>query len=248
MQRDSRGLMRDRPARRVQKSDSPGYRVHFARMLNAPRRQQFLEEMTKAGWDLLLLYGHSWRKDFFRSLVNFNFFGPHAVAALTSNGDLSILVAHPWDQDPMAEGVDATIRCSSDFGRGLEQLLTGFPVSKVAIAGIELMEARFVDAVQRHTAAEPVSATALVERIRRFKTPEEIEILKAGRLAGRSRLSAFREHYRSGDGGIRTGRRSRSVPEDARRRGQLHAHRFRRNGSVSECDRRRNVAFGRATT
>jgi len=174
--------MRDRPALRVQKSDSPGYRVHFAPMLNAPRRQQFLEEMTKAGWNLLLLYGHSWRKDFFRSLVNFNFFGPHAVAALTPNGDLSILVAHPWDQDPMADGVDATIRCSPDFGRGLEQLLAGFPAAKVAIAGIELMEARFVDAVQRHTAAEPVSATALVERIRRFKTPEEIELLKEAAL------------------------------------------------------------------
>src|SRR5206468_632050 len=55
-------------------------------MLNLERRQQFLTLMDESGWDTLLLYGDTARKDFFRSLVNFNFFGPHAVAALTSNG------------------------------------------------------------------------------------------------------------------------------------------------------------------
>ena len=52
-------------------------------MMNKQRREQFLELMDKSEWDVLLLYGHSWRKDFFRSLVNFNFFGPHALAVLS---------------------------------------------------------------------------------------------------------------------------------------------------------------------
>src|SRR5207245_1607045 len=32
-------------------------------MLNPKRRQQFADLMVECGWDLLLLYGHSWRKD-----------------------------------------------------------------------------------------------------------------------------------------------------------------------------------------
>ncbi|HYR88243.1 MAG TPA: hypothetical protein VE422_29455, partial [Terriglobia bacterium] len=65
-------------------------------MINQERRKQFLDLMAESGWDRLLLYGHSWRKDFFRSLVNFNFFGPHAVAVLSKSGELSILLSHPW--------------------------------------------------------------------------------------------------------------------------------------------------------
>jgi len=53
--------------------------------------------MSESAWDVLLLYGHSWRKDYFRSMVNFNFFGPHAVAALARSGETSFLVSHPWD-------------------------------------------------------------------------------------------------------------------------------------------------------
>src|SRR5438105_3573867 len=73
----------------------PPAEVHCAAMLNMERRRQFLDLMAESGWDVLLLYGHSWRKDFFRSLVNFNFFGPHAVAALTKANELSIVFSHP---------------------------------------------------------------------------------------------------------------------------------------------------------
>jgi Xaa-Pro aminopeptidase len=153
-------------------------------MLNSPRRQQLLEEIRQSGWDLLLLYGHSWRKDFFRSLVNFNFFGPHAVAALSSSGGLSILVAHPWDQDSIVKLGSIPVRCSADFSHGLQSLLSESAGPRIAVAGLELMEARFADVVRKHSLAEPVSATALVETRRRFKTAEEIEFVKAAaRLA-----------------------------------------------------------------
>ena len=68
-------------------------------MLNVERRRQFLDLMSESGWDVLLLYGHSWRKDFFRSLINFNFFGPHAVAALTRSNEVSIVFSHLWDSE-----------------------------------------------------------------------------------------------------------------------------------------------------
>jgi len=153
-------------------------------MLNAQRRRHFLDAMTESGWDLLLLYGHSWRKDFFRSLVNFNFFGPHAAVALSRSGEISILLSHSWDYELLAENIDAETDWDPAFGNGLDRLVTRCGSARIAIAGIELMEAGFVETVRQRTGAEPVSATAVVEKLRRFKRPEEIEIVRrAARLA-----------------------------------------------------------------
>ena len=131
--------------------------------------------MAESGWDVLLLYGHSWRKDYFRSLVNFNFFGPHAAAALERSGEVSIALSHPWDHEALVSHVEAATRWSPDFGRLLAESIG----ANTAIAGLELMEARFAAPF-----GKPVSATAAVEQLRRFKTPEEIEIVRqAARLA-----------------------------------------------------------------
>ena len=78
-------------------------------MLNVERHQQFLSLMDESGWDTLLFYGNTSRKDFFRSLINFNFFGPHAVAALERKG-ISIVVSHPWDHELLKDAVDANVR------------------------------------------------------------------------------------------------------------------------------------------
>jgi Xaa-Pro aminopeptidase len=142
-------------------------------MLNLERRRQFLDLMSESGWDVLLLYGHSWRKDFFRSLVNFNFFGPHAVAALTRSNELSVVLSHPWDHELLADRLDAMVTLETDFMVAIRRLMSG----RTAVAGREFMEARFVD-------ASTVSATAAIEVLRRSKTAEEIEFIKqAARLA-----------------------------------------------------------------
>jgi len=142
-------------------------------MLNVERRRQFLDLMSESGWDVLLLYGHSWRKDFFRSLINFNFFGPHAVAALTRSNEVSIVFSHPWDSEFLRNHVDATVTWERDFGVAVRRLMSG----RTGIAGREFMEARFVDDTT-------LSATAAIEALRRIKTPHEIEFLKqAARLA-----------------------------------------------------------------
>jgi Xaa-Pro aminopeptidase len=142
-------------------------------MVNQKRREQYLRLMADRGWDVLILYGHSWRKDFFRSLVNFNFFGPHALAVLTSSNEMSIAVSHPWDLEWLSNSVDARVACSAEFGKEVAGPRNG----KTAIAGMELMEARFVP-------DGAISATAEIERVRRVKTGEEVEILKqAARLA-----------------------------------------------------------------
>jgi len=142
-------------------------------MLNLERRRQFIDLMTQSNWDVLLLYGHSWRKDFFRSLINFNFFGPHAVAALTRSNEISVVLSHPWDSELLAGQLDAAVSWDSNFGAALRRLVSG----KTAIAGREFMEARFVDEAT-------VSATARIEALRRVKTRQEIDILRrAAQLA-----------------------------------------------------------------
>jgi Xaa-Pro dipeptidase len=144
--------------------------------LNQSRQARLIELMTENGWDVLLLYGHAWRKDFFRCLVNANFSGPYAVAALQRSGEINALVSHPWDADLIASALNGAAACARDFATGLRQFT---PVAKsVAVAGLELMEARFVHAIRDALGAMPVSATAAVEELRRVKDPIEIDCLK----------------------------------------------------------------------
>ena len=133
-------------------------------IVNQHRRLQLIDLMTERGWDSILLYGHGWRKDFFRCLVNFNYSGPHAAASLTRSGDLTVAVADPWDYELLSAALDTPVAFESDFSRSV-----GRPS---AIAGMDFMEMRFLEGV------EAVSATAEVEELRRVKTLEEIGYLK----------------------------------------------------------------------
>jgi Xaa-Pro dipeptidase len=146
-------------------------------MLNQNRLRQLTDLMSARNWDTLFLYGHTWRKDFFRCLVNVNFSGPHAVAALDRSGDLEVIAVDPWDAELISE---SGLRVST--ASNLEQALASRAAGRVAIAGMELMEARFITAID----AVPESATFDVEELRRVKDAEEIDcIRKAADLADR---------------------------------------------------------------
>ncbi len=122
-----------------------------------------MDLMVERGWDSILLYGNGWRKDHFRGLVNVNYCGPFGAAHLTRSGELTVMLADPWDRD--------LVPSAREF--------TGDLPKASAIAGLEWMESQFVN-------GSPVSATADVEELRRVKTPEEIEWLRqAAELADR---------------------------------------------------------------
>jgi len=140
--------------------------VQQPHVLNTTRLSQLTALMAQKNWDYLLLYGHNWRRDFFRSLVNFGFFGPHAAVRLSRSGDLSLLTSHPWDAETLRGLLDAPVEYSGDFQQGLQRLSR----PRTAVAGLELMEARFV-----HLFPAVESATALVENLRRIKTAGEID-------------------------------------------------------------------------
>ena len=142
--------------------------------------------MTEQGWDTLVFYGHTWRKDFFRYLVNANFSGAHAAAALSRSGDVRVILADPWDYEMAAATLGSSVCLERDFAKGLSKLVSATQGATVAIAGMELMEARFVDAVRQAGKRAPVSASPAVEELRRIKSPDEIErIQKAADLADR---------------------------------------------------------------
>jgi len=127
--------------------------------------------MAEQGWDVLCFYGHAWRKDFFRYLLNVNFSGPWAMAFLDRSGEVRVTVSDPWDAElfPAMEVGQAFLPAS------------GFPAgSVVAIAGLELMETRQVEAL----GITPISATAQIEELRRVKSPAELAcIRRAAELA-----------------------------------------------------------------
>jgi Xaa-Pro aminopeptidase len=155
-------------------------------MLNRERHRQFLALMAERGWDLLLFYGDNWRKDLFRCLVNVNFQGPQAVAALFKSGEVRVIVTDAWDLEPVATEVDGKVSLALKLGEGLTTLLAKESAAVVAINGLEHMEARYVQLVRAASRSAPVSATLDVEEIRRMKTPEEIGWIKqAADLADR---------------------------------------------------------------
>jgi Xaa-Pro dipeptidase len=136
--------------------------------LNQTRLTQLTSLMAEHNWDLLLLYGHTWRKDYFRCLVNFNFSGPHAVAALDRSGEVKVIFSDPWDAEALPGAIFAP-----DFAAALP---TG---GAIAIAGKEIMQARF-------TSPDHVSATYLVEELRRVKSEDElVRIRRAAELSDR---------------------------------------------------------------
>ncbi len=143
-------------------------------MLNRERLSQLKDLMAERGWDLLLLYGHTWRKDFFRCLINVNFSGPHALAAVNRSGEVRAVMSDPWDAELVTD-----CPASADFLQGLTELASGG--GAIGIAGMEMMEARFVQVF-----SNPVSASFDVEEIRRVKTPREMQLMRqAADLADR---------------------------------------------------------------
>jgi Xaa-Pro dipeptidase len=155
--------------------------------LNPQRKKEFLDLMAQRGWDLLLFYGDTWRKDHFRCLVSVCFTGPQAVAVLTKEGEVRAVVTHPWDIEPVQVATGGSVTYAPRLVEGLKSTLRDAGKAVVAINGLEQMEARFVRAVREAcSGATPATATADVEEIRRVKTQEEIEwIRKAALLADR---------------------------------------------------------------
>jgi Xaa-Pro aminopeptidase len=152
--------------------------------LNPARREQFLDLMAQRGWDLLLFYGDTWRKDHFRCLVSVCFNGPQALAVLSKEGEVRAFVTHPWDIEPVRAATGGSVTYVPKLVDGLKSAVR--KSASVAINGLEQMEARFVRAVHDASGKTAVSATADVEEIRRVKTQEELEwIRKAAALADR---------------------------------------------------------------
>jgi Xaa-Pro dipeptidase len=139
-----------------------GERLAVSIVVNEHRRKQLLDLMVERGWDSLLLYGNAWRKDPFRSLVNFNFSGDHALARLSRSGDVTVAFSDPWDAE-----IASAVALQPEFTKA-------FAGGASAVAGLEFMEERFVAACGKL----PVSATADVEELRRVKTAEEIGYIK----------------------------------------------------------------------
>lgn len=154
--------------------------------LNPQRKKEFLELMARRGWDMLLFYGDTWRKEHFRCLVSVCFTGPQAVALLTKEGEVRAVVTHPWDVDPVKSGTGGAVTYVPRLVEGLKKLLHDAGKAVVAVNGLEQMEARFARTVTEMSGAALASATADVEEIRRVKTQEEIEVIrKAAELADR---------------------------------------------------------------
>src|SRR6185312_13136967 len=162
----------------------PGERTMLK--LNPQRKKESLELMARRGWDLLLFYGDTWRKDHFRCLVSVCFSGPQALAVLTKEGEVRAVVTHPWDVEPVKSATGGSVTYAPRLLEGLKSTLRDVGKAVVAINGLEQMEARFLRAVKDACGGSAASATADVEEIRRVKTAEELEwIKKAAKLADR---------------------------------------------------------------
>jgi len=152
--------------------------------LNKTRLADLVKLMEEHSWNAVILYGHSWRKDFFRCLLNVGFVGNHAAVVVVRSGDCCVLVADSWDRESVQAVFDGEILLAPDFDQALHARLVGYQGQRVAIAGLEFMESRFVETVRRATGISPISASLAVEELRRVKTADEVAHLEqACRLA-----------------------------------------------------------------
>jgi Xaa-Pro aminopeptidase len=155
-------------------------------MLNRDRYEQFIALMRERGWDLLLFYGDGWRRENFRCLINLSYCGPHALILLSRSGELTTIVTHPWDVEPVCTASGGKVILVRQLAVGLREALAGARAAVTAVNGLEQMEARFVAALRERLDWPPVSATLEVEELRRIKTPWEIDQLRrAAALADR---------------------------------------------------------------
>ncbi|HVV44686.1 MAG TPA: Xaa-Pro peptidase family protein, partial [Bryobacteraceae bacterium] len=111
-------------------------------------------------------------------LVNLNFSGPHSLAAISGSGEVQLLVSDPWDFEGASVSGGNPAMLAREFARGLTRLMADWKSARVAVAGMEFMEARFVQAICRALDRPPVSGSPAVEEIRRVKHPDEIERIK----------------------------------------------------------------------
>jgi Xaa-Pro aminopeptidase len=155
-------------------------------VLNTERKTQFLALMAERGWDLLLFYGDTWRKDHFRCLANVCFCGPQAVAILDITGEVRAIVTDRWDVEPVTAAIGSAVSYAPELALGLRRAIEREAHAVIAINGLEQMEARFVHAIEGACGKRAISATAEVEELRRVKTVDEIGwITQAADLADR---------------------------------------------------------------
>jgi len=139
--------------------------------INKSRLAEITSLMSENNWDYLLLYGHTWRKDYFRCLVNFNFQGPHALAVVERSGEVKVVVSDPWDAEECSGATFAP-----DFAAACVKYLS---TPAVAVAGKEIMQQRFTIDAQ-------ASATYAIEELRRVKSEDElVRIRQAAELSDR---------------------------------------------------------------
>lgn len=151
-------------------------------ILNEERIDRIARLLDERGWERLVIYGDGWRKDFVRSVMNLGYAGPYAFVGVTRDRERFALFSDPWDYDRAKRvvGTDIDVELSFEPEDVLHRWGSGSAAT--AVAGLEIMETRFVEAL----GATPASATTELERMRMVKTTAEIESLsRAAELADR---------------------------------------------------------------
>jgi Xaa-Pro aminopeptidase len=149
-------------------------------LLNEERIDRIVHLLRERGWDLLVLYGDGWRKEFVRSVLNLGYSGTHAFVGVTKGREVFAVFTDPWDYERAKTTVGGSVDVELSFDP--EAALRRRSTRKSAVAGLELMETRFVEAF----IALPSAATAELERMRMIKTDAELEALgRAAALADR---------------------------------------------------------------
>ena len=119
--------------------------------------------------------------------------GPDAGAGVRRSGEIFALVTDPWD----AERVKGDIRTELALALALDleaALRASCGGEKVAVAGLELMEARFVKAL----GDEPRSATTAVEKLRMVKLPRELDAVERAAELADSGYAVFADTIEAG--------------------------------------------------
>ncbi len=149
--------------------------------------------MQEEGFDAILAYGSSWRRDYVRSIVNYPVSGAFAWAALNADGR-DLLFADPLEIESAQLESNVAVVEPLDIGwpEKLAALLRGWGVHKVGLAGSQFLPSAIYQRISK-LGFSIESANALVDAVRLKKDAWELNnIRQASAIADRGWV-AFRE-------------------------------------------------------
>ncbi len=165
-------------------------------MIYADRKKRLLEEMSRAGIDMLVIYGNAWQSDYLRYTTDYSILEGQALAFVRSDGHVTLYLDSPLEVDraqidtPAVEVVHAP-QLVADVDAALDR----FRNQRIGAAPYRLLPRRIAARAKDLALADK---TGFLDRLLMLKLPSEIAAMRRAAKLADEGYTVFREAARVG--------------------------------------------------